>query len=131
MALTDLATSGSVSAAISAALKAITIERDLGAIATWRGKFTITDAAIASTSKVLCWQAPGPYTGKGTRADEAEAQPVLVVSVEPASGSAVVRWETPPAYVPVLDTAHAPWTQPGLRRIGRVRGNVKFSYIVL
>ncbi len=121
---------------------ATTVEVDLGATATWRGKFTITDGAITGTSKVLAWQAPGPYTGKGTRADEAEMQPVSVIAVEPAVGSAVVKWETPPM-VAYKDFGHGPraaatGTQAaqGLdiimaQRINRVRGNVKFTYQVL
>ena len=110
----------------------------------FQGRFTITDAAITATSKVLCWQAPGPYTGKGTRADEATMQPVSVVSVEPATGTAVVQWQTPPSYTQRLElpdgrrfaTAAALNEQmlfPTLipRRVGQVRGNVKFSYLVL
>lgn len=105
-----------------------TVEKDLGSTAAFRGSFTITDAAIVASSKLLVWQAPGPYTGKGTRADEAEAQPVSVVSVEPGSGSALVRWQTPPGYAPAMDH---PGTHPTLRRVGLVRGNVKFTYVVL
>lgn len=126
---------------------ATTVEVDLGSTAKTSGKFTITDAAISATSKVLCWQAPGPYTGKGTLADEAAMQPVNVVSVTPATGSAVVEWETPPMLT------MSPVLQEGQRRkvvgatfdrvinqvlpisiethrIGKVRGNVKFSYVV-
>lgn len=126
---------------------ATTVEVDLGSTAKTSGKFTITDAGISSSSKVLCWQAPGPYTGKGTLADEAAMQPVSVVSVTPATGSAVVAWETPPI------TTTQIITQDGQRRnvvgatfdrvinqvlpivvetkrIGKVRGNVKFSYVV-
>jgi hypothetical protein len=126
---------------------ATTVEVNLGAApnAYWTGKFTITDAGILATSKVLCWQAPGPYTGKGTRADEAEAAPVSVIAVEPASGSAVVKWQTPPMVIlqPMAETGGQPASAivPGLKdpqaiangpakRIGRVRGNVKFSYTV-
>lgn len=132
---------------------ATTVEQDLGSTPTWRGRFTITDAAIGAASKVLCWQAPGPYTGKGTRADEAEMQPVSVVAVDPAAGSAVVYWETPP--IVTMSLAHT--TQGGLgekkdsnvvggtgqmyfdrysgyqqipKRLGKVRGDVKFSYVV-
>lgn len=126
---------------------ATTIEQDLGATAITSGTFTIVDAGISATSKVLCWQAPGPYTGKGSLADEAAMQPVSVVSVTPASGSCVVAWETPPMLT------HSPILQEGqrrnvvgatfdrvinqilplafdTRRIGKVRGNVKFSYVV-
>lgn len=120
---------------------ATTIEVDLGSKPVFRGKFTITDAAISGTSKVLCWQAPGPYTGKGTRADEAEMQPVQVIAVEPAAGSAVVKWQTPPTIaasqvvpsgrrdVAIVDEL-AQRTTLSLR-IGRVRKHVKFTYQVL
>jgi hypothetical protein len=127
---------------------ATTISVALSATATWRGKFTITDAAIGPTSKVLCWQAPGPYTGKGTLADEAEMQPVQVIAVTPAAGSAVVMWQTPPGFAmrPVLASgsnrspAGATFDrvvnqlgpiQYVPTRIGKVRGSVKFSYTVL
>lgn len=128
------------------AVSATTVEVDLGSTLKFSGKFTITDASISSTSKVLCWQAPGPYTGKGTRADEAERQPVQIVAVEPASGSAVVKWQTPPYLAPQRYPATggqpASTIIPGLKdpsalvglgakRIGLVRGNVKFSYMVL
>lgn len=127
----------------SITLAATTIEQDVSATPTWRGAFTITDAAIGATSKVLCWQAPGPYTGKGTLADEAELQPVQVVSVTPASGTARVHWETPPAYtqevvlpggrrgagVALNEQQLFPTLIP--KRKGMVRGNIKFSYVVL
>ena len=113
-----------------------TVETNIGATEKWTGKFTITDATITATSKVLCWQAPGPYTGKGTRADEAELQPVSVIAVEPAAGSAIVKWQTPPMVVDVpllttgiIGTNRDPQTTA--RRLGVVRGNVKFSYLVL
>lgn len=120
---------------------ATTIERDLGTTPTWRGTFTITDAAITTSSKVLCWQASGPYTGKGTRADEAELAPVSVIAVEPANGSAVVKWETPPMVVwPIASNAPRVAAAGSLTtldvratasRIGKLRGKVKFSYQVL
>lgn len=124
---------------------ATTVEVDLGSTATFQGKFTITDAGISKSSKVLVWQAPGPYTGKGTRADEAEMQPVQVVAVYPASGSASVRWQTPPALVPAalvrgpgqpannvvqsLKDPQAIGGGPVFHR-GKARGNIKFSYLV-
>lgn len=127
---------------------ATTFETDLGSTAKFSGKFTITDAAIGPTSKVLCWQAPGPYTGKGTLADEAEMQPVQVIAVEPGTGSAVVKWQTPPMVVlaPELQDrrirntvgatfdrlANQRWPDTATpKRLGRVRGNVKFSYMVM
>lgn len=129
----------------SASVSATTVEVDVGT-PRFQGRFTITDAAISTTSKVLCWQAPGPYTGKGTRADEAAMQPVSVVAVVPASGSAEVHWQTPPVVVvrPRALAGGQPASAiiPGLkdpaalatgemRRLGRVRGNVKFTYTVL
>lgn len=122
---------------------ATTVEVDLGSTPVFRGRFTITDAGISGTSKVLCWQAPGPYTNKGTRADEAEMQPVQVIAVTPAAGSAQVYWQTPPytATVPRSLMTQGTATQIPkdpqaialgfVRRSGRVRKNVKFSYLVL
>lgn len=118
-----------------------TVEIDLGSTPIFRGKFTITDANITTSSRLLVWQAPGPYTGKGTLADEAEMQPVQVVSVEPLTGSAVVRWQTPPEFALVTEwgdgrrniaSTFANFYQPAVRqqRLGKVRGNVKFTYIV-
>jgi hypothetical protein len=144
---TNLSMSGAtLNATGGGGASATTVEVDLGS-PKFTGKFTITDAAITATSKILCWQAPGPYTGKGTRADEAEMQPVEIISVEPATGSAVVKWQTPPAYGVKVEL------QEGQRRntvgatfdrvlnqllpiafsqvrLGKVRGNVKFSYTV-
>lgn len=127
----------------TASVSATTVEVNLGSAAVWTGKFTITDAAISGTSKVLCWQAPGPYTGKGTRADEAELQPVSVIAVEPGSGSAVVKWQTPPmlseSTIPTIGwnstlaatTSRNRDYQTTAMRIGKVRGNIKFSYTVM
>ena len=123
----------------------MTMEVNLGSPKfAWR--FTITDAGISTTSKVLCWQAHGPYTGKGTRADEAEMQPVQVIAVEPGAGSAVVKWQTPPisgirqegqvggrntvgATFDRLVNQRLPETFT-LNRAGKVNKNVKFSYVV-
>jgi len=125
---------------------ATTVEQNLGATPVWRGKFTITDAAISATSKVQCWQAPGPYTGKGTLADEAEMQPVQVISVAPATGTAVVYWQTPPmvalkntlqdgrisgagaTFDRLINQRYPEVFTP--TRINKVRGNVKFTYSV-
>jgi hypothetical protein len=120
---------------------ATTFEQNLGATAACSGKFTLTDAAIAATSKVLCWQAPGPYTGKGTLADEAAMQPVKVVAVVPATGSAVIHWETDfivgVREVPASGSRNIATTIANLLptmfemfRLGKVRGNIKFSYVI-
>lgn len=124
---------------------ATTIEVNTGSVASWRGKFTITDAAIGGTSKVLVWKAPGPYTGKGTRADEAEMDLLQITTVIPAAGSASVHWESPlismktnPAVSGQVVSGAGPdlkdpqrITQQTVQRRGLVRGNIKFSYMVL
>ena len=122
-----------------------TVEVNLGATPRFQGRFTIADLEISASRVVQCWQAPGPYTGKGTRADEAEMQPVQVIAVSPGSGSATVYWQTPPAYtmqdiipdgrrdapstVAGFDPRY-PYVQRIARRTGLVRGNVKFYYSV-
>jgi hypothetical protein len=125
----------------SGGVTSTTVETNI-TTASWWGKFTITDAAISGTSKVLCWQAPGPYTGKGTREDEAEMQPVSVIAVEPGAGTAVVKWQTPPLITTEINARYpglplptntkdqAGWIPYINKRIGKVRGNVKFTYIV-
>jgi hypothetical protein len=125
---------------------ATTVEVDLGSTAKTSGRFTITNASISASSKVIVWQASGPYTGKGTLADEAAMQPVNIVAVQSGSGSCIVWWETPPmtATVPIVANGRrdAPSTAAGsdprypnvaytTQRIGRIRGNVKFSYMIL
>lgn len=114
------------------------VEVNLGSALVWRGKFTITDAAITTAKKVLVWLAPGPYTGKGTRADEMELTPIEIIGVVPGSGSAVVTWETKPIYAdtPVLASGklntNARFDREYLpTRINKVRGNVKFYYQIL
>jgi len=85
-------------------------EADLGDTAAMAGTFTLTDADIEATSKVLIFQAVGPYTGKGTLADEAQVDQVLAFA-EPGDGEATVYW----------------------RALGgaRVKGNMKFLYSVV
>jgi hypothetical protein len=116
---------------------ATTVEVNLGTTATWQGRFTITDAAIGTSSKVLVWQAPGPYTGKGTLADEAEMDRISCVC-EPLAGTARVMWSTEPMITsgyalpngPREVQARTPMLQTFALRIGKVKGNVKFSYVV-
>lgn len=119
------------------------VEVDVGSVPVFQGKFTITDAGITVGAKVLVWQAPGPYTGKGTRADEAEMDRIIAYA-EPAGagGSAVVKWKTEQEVRMIpqmmgsgrtfLTPAHQddPQAIKTPRRIGRVRGNVKFHYAV-
>lgn len=127
-----------------------TVEKDLGSTPAWRGTFVITDAAIASTSKVLVSQAPGPYTGKGTRADEAEMDQLTCIAT-PATGSATVYWRVQggirPVVVPKQGKNNAlgitggspnllappqddPQANVEMVVLGRIKGNVKFHYSV-
>ena len=120
------------------------VEVDLGSSFIFRGKFTITDGTISGTSKVLVWQAPGPYTGKGTLADEADLQPVSIIAAVPGAGVATVYWQTPPYLTfsinpqmqGITGAAQSPkdiqaMAQGIALRLGRVRGNVKFAYMVM
>lgn len=124
------------------------VEVNFGSTPVGRGRFTITDAGIGASSKVLVWQAPGPYTGKGTRADEAEMEPIKVVVSYPAAGSAVVVWESADSVRVVWDKPHGqnkataavtvatrhqddPMSLTYAARLGKVKGNFKFAYMVL
>lgn len=97
------------------------VEVDLGAPKT-SGSFTISDADILSTSKLLIWQAPGPYTGKGTLADEAAMVKVTSLLAVTAAASAKVYWSTEPFTVMADGIA--------VRR-NLIEGNVKFHYMIL
>lgn len=132
---------------------ATTVEVDLGSTLLRAGKFTLTDAAINSSSQVHVWQAQGPYTGKGAQADEADLAPIDVTVVVPASGTATVYWRAkghvvtrPQSYdvshggrvqivgavvtqnAAVLDNMDSRFEAVS---IGKVRGNVKFTYQVM
>lgn len=114
-----------------------TVEVDLGSTPTWRGKFTIVDVSIVSTSRVIIKQAVGPYTGKGTRADEAEMDQLWCVA-EPQFHQATVYWRTQQAQTasfseirgmqPNHDAFLGSLTQTV---IGKVKGNFKFNYAVV
>jgi hypothetical protein len=74
------------------------------------GRFTIGGLSGLTVGKpVIVQQASGPYTGKGTRADEAEMD-MLVVSGKVISATTIECF----------------WNSAG----GRVRGNFKFDYMV-
>jgi len=122
-------------------------EKNLGSTASWTGTFTITDAGISSTSKVIAWQAPGPYTGKGTRPDESEMDQINCITSAVSAGSATIRWRTQTLLTQgqsfegfnanrpgsILDANAAESVQTYLgnpKLIGKVRGNVKFWYSI-
>lgn len=118
------------------------VEVNLGN-ANWRGKFTVVDALVTPASKIVIQQAPGPYTGKGTRADEAEMDPLWCVAA-PGTGQFDVYWRTFTMIgtgfsnvdgsqpVTAVNTQHGNPFLASLRSriIGRVKGNVKFLYTV-
>ena len=84
------------------------VEKNLGATPRRAGKFQITGAGLTAGKPVLVQQAHGPYTGKGTRADEAEMDQVN------ATGK-VLNGTTIDVY----------WNART-----KVRGNMKFNYVV-
>lgn len=85
-----------------------TAEVDLGSNAKTGGAFTIAGTGLTPGKPVLIAQAVGPYTGKGTRADEAEMDQVNVA-----------------ASVTDATTITAYWSSAR-----RVKGNFKFNYQV-
>lgn len=118
------------------------VESNLGSTPTWRGKFTLTDATISAASKVVIWQAPGPYTNKGTLADEAEMDQLIAIA-EAQSGQAIVRWRTATmlsfkqplgSFGNRIIVAAPPQDDPQARLVpfilGKVKGNFKFNYMV-
>ncbi len=138
LGLTDDIGNNRVNIVISSSpFMATTMEVDVGSTLKWFGKFTITDTAISTSSKVLVWQAPGPYTGKGTLADEATMSKISCVA-EALTGSATVYWETEAMFTSQIlskrgadsDGTTNPIIVNVSRRINRVRGNIKFTYIV-
>lgn len=86
------------------------LEIDVGSTPKRRGTFTITNAGIAVGKPVAVLLAAGPYTGKGTLADEAQMYPGITFAAVSSAGSALVYWSAP------LGAA--------------VRGNIKVNYQV-
>jgi hypothetical protein len=86
-----------------------TVEKNLGSVPRLAGSFTVTGLSGLTIGKpVNMFQAAGPYTGKGTRADEAEMDGLIVKAV-----------------VTAVDTITAYWNAAT-----RVKGNVKFNYLI-
>ena len=108
-----------------------TVEVNLGATPRHEGEFTIANGSLTPASRVLVWQACGPYTGKGSSVDESEWTHVSVKNVFPISSSARVFWQTPPSSGVPGAAAGLGGNYPRSRRINRVRGNVKFHYAIL
>lgn len=93
-ALSDIVrSSGGIGAFLAGgAVTIYTAELNLGSAPRLSGKATLTDALISGTSKLLIGLAGGPYTGKGTRGDEAEHTGAITFGAVPAVGSATVYW---------------------------------------
>lgn len=72
------------------------------------GRFTIAGTGMVAGKPVLITQAVGPYTGKGTRADEAEMDHVSATGSVTSETVITAYWQS-----------HSP-----------VRGNFKFNYVV-
>ena len=87
-----------------------TVEASLGSVpdAFRSGHFTIAGAGLTTDKPVSIQQANGPYTGKGTRQDEAEMDQVLVTGKVLNPTTIQCYWKS----------QH------------RVRGNFKFDYAV-
>lgn len=85
-----------------------TVEVNLGSTPKCSGKFTISGTALTVGKPVVITKAVGPYTGKGTLADEAEMD-LMSISAQVASTTQI--------------TAYWHSTSP-------VRGNVKFNYFI-
>lgn len=87
------------------------VEKDLGIFPLFSGTFDITGlSGLVTNNPVYIQQAAGPYTGKGTRRDEAEMDQAMITG-----------------YVLDANTIRAYWVcQP---KNGPLAGNIKFQYI--
>lgn len=84
------------------------IEVDIGNNPRRSGKFDIAGFGLATGKPVIIQQAVGPYTGKGTLADETEMDQLLITASVANSTTITAYW-----------TSHYP-----------VRGNFKFNYTI-
>lgn len=134
-------------AAPTASLSITSFEQNLGSTPTWRGKFTVVDAGISSSSKIQIWQRFAELTGKGTRADENEMD-FLDVHAEAGTGQMTVYWQTKPMLTMSPPSAGEAGSRAGklsqetrvlgqdsnktlwgIKRLGMVKGNFRFNYI--
>lgn len=84
------------------------VEKDLGSSAARAGKFTISGTGLTVGKPVIVQQAVGPYTNKGTLADEAEMDQVDVSASVTATNTITAYWKS--------NTF--------------VKGNFKFNYLI-
>jgi hypothetical protein len=120
-----------------------TFEYNVSATPVNKGRFTVVDGDITTSSIVNIEQAFSALTGKGTRADENEMD-TLICNAEVGTGSMVVYWQVAPMLTirkiafEGNTTARPSLTYPlndiGLFtevvRLGKVKGNFKFKYII-
>lgn len=85
-----------------------TVEVNLGSVCRRSGRFTIAGSGMTIGKPVMIQQASGPYTGKGTRSDEAEMDQVTVTGKVISATVIECFWQA----------RH------------RVRGNLKFDFFV-
>lgn len=82
----------------SAAAPMSLIDVDLGDTAD-SGRFTITGSGFDVTKRVVINPAPGPYTGKGSRTDEAEMDAITVIGSVLDSSTIECFWHAIPGPV--------------------------------
>jgi len=99
---------GSGNIVVGGAVLYTEVEKSIGSVPKLAGKFTIAGSGLTVGKPVIISQAVGPYTGKGTRADEAEMDGLIVK-----------------AAVTAVDTITAYWNSATF-----VKGNFKFNYLV-
>jgi hypothetical protein len=92
----------------SVALKTVEVSLGAAPVARRSGKFQIAVAGLTAGKPVYIQQANGPYTGKGTREDEAEMDQLRVTGKVLDATTIQCFWEAD----------------------HRVRGNFKFNYLV-
>jgi hypothetical protein len=85
-----------------------TVEVNLGTYARRSGRFNITSSGLTSGRPVMIVKANGPYTGKGTRSDEAEMDGITVSGKTTSTTNIECFWQSST----------------------KVRGNHKFDYAV-
>lgn len=94
----------------SGAFSLTSYEANLGDEPLYSGYFQITGlSGLSANGPVLIQQSPGPYTGKGDLADEAEMDILSLTAIQSSSTTIDVYWNCPP-------------------KMGPVAGNFKFRY---
>jgi len=103
-----LGTDGSSTSWVSPTVVLQSVEVNIGATARRSGHFTITGSGMTTGKSVLIMQAAGPYTNKGSRADEAEMDMIVVTGVVTNATTITCYWNSK----------------------SPVMGNFKFNYLI-